>query len=65
MNKGIGIGIAIAIVIGIGIIVVSGNNSVNTSEKISEVSIDEDIKNESKSFTIGLSESVGFSENRP
>jgi len=64
MNKGIIIGIALAIIIGVSVIVVSGNNSVNISD-ISEVSIEEGNKSEPNRFTIELSESIGFSENRP
>jgi len=64
MNKGIIIGIVLAIIIGVGVIVVLDNNSVNI-ENISEVSLDEGINNEPKNFSVGLSESVGFSENGP
>jgi len=60
MNKGIIIGIALAIIIGVSVIMVSGNNS-----DISEVSIEEGNKSEPNRFTIELSESIGFSENRP
>ncbi|KAF6248196.1 hypothetical protein C6990_01810 [Nitrosopumilus sp. b3] len=57
MNKGIIIGVAIAIIIGVGVLVASGNYS----EDISEISLEEEVKNEPKQFTIGLDESVGVS----
>ena len=65
MNKGIIIGIAIAIIIGVGAIIVSGNNSSNDDKvglEESEVRLEE---SEPKQFTVGLSEKVGFSENKP
>jgi len=57
MNKGIIIGIAIVAIIGIGVIAVSSNSQNN----VTEISPDEDIKNEPKQFTVGLDESVGVS----
>ncbi len=57
MNKGVIIGISIAVIIGIGALAVSANYS---DDNISEISLDEDIKSESKQFTVGLEESVGF-----
>lgn len=66
MNKGIIIGIAIAIIIGVGAIIVSGNISNNGEqvglEESEQVGLEE---SEPKQFTIGLSEKVGFSENKP
>ena len=59
MKKAVIIGIAIAIIIGVvGAVTVLQNNSDN----IDEISADTDTKNEPKSFTVGLEESVGFSE---
>ena len=61
MNKGVIIGIAIAVIIGIGAIMVSSNYSENTIKDIND-SLNENTQGEPKQFTIGLEESVGFSE---
>lgn len=61
MKKVIIIGIVIAIVIGIvGVSTLQddANNSTNTNE----ISTSDEIENEPKQFTVGLTESVGFSE---
>jgi len=67
MNKGIIIGIIITIIIGVGALVVLANNS----DSIDEISLDKDVSgvsgaeniiNKPKQFTVGLEESVGFSE---
>ena len=68
MNKGLIIGIAIAIIVGVGVLMVIGDSSdfneeFSLDEKNAQVSLDE--KNEPKQFSIGLSEKVGFSENKP
>jgi len=67
VNKGVIIGIIAIIIIGIGALVVSGNspNSIDEAsldKDVSEVSVDENITNKPKQFTVGLDESVGFSE---
>lgn len=62
MNKTIFVIIAIAVIIGIGAVVVSSNSLDNDSESVQEGNIDRDNTIEPKSFTVGLDESVGFSE---
>jgi len=59
MKKVVIIGIAIAVIIG----VIGGVTALqNNSDNIDEISANIDTKNEPKSFTVGLDESVGFSE---
>lgn len=67
MNKGVIIGIIAIIIIGISALVVSGNSSdsideISLDKDVSEVSVDENIVNKPKEFTVGLDESVGFTE---
>jgi len=58
MKKVVIIGIAIAVIIGIGVVTALQTNS----DSIDEITPVTNTKNEPKSFTVGLEESVGFSE---
>jgi len=62
MNKVIFAIIAIAVIIGVSAIVISSNNLVNDSDSPSDVTIERKNEVEPKSFTVGLDESVGFTE---
>ena len=60
MNKVVLVVIAIAIIIGVSVIVISSDYSGSNPENLEPV--DKMTENEPKSFTVGLEESVGFSE---
>ena len=62
MNKVVLAIMAIAIIVGVSVVVISSNYSVKSSENDLEESSNNVIENEPKSFTVGLEESVGFSE---
>lgn len=61
MKKAIFVIIAIVVIIGVSAAVISSNNLVD-SKSATEATIENKDKIEPKSFTVGLDESVGFTE---
>ena len=62
MNKVIFAIIAIAVIVGISAVAISSNYLVSNLESTLEVTIESEDQIEPKSFTVGLDESVGFTE---
>ena len=62
MNKVIFVIIAIAVIVGISAVAISSNYLVSNLESTLEVTIESEDQIEPKSFTVGLDESVGFTE---
>ena len=62
MNKVVLAVIGITIIIGVSLVIISSDLSVTNSENNPEESIEKATENEPNSFTVGLGESIGFSE---